>query len=326
MLKGTDRDPDDIVGLVAPAKGKATTRDIAINSVMAGAQPSYLPVIIAAVEAITDPLFAVDPNLSWGLTGVQSTTGPITPLLIVNGPVAREVGIESGIGCFSRGHQANATIGRAIRLIMTNAGMAYVGINDMKCQGSSQEFTFCVAEREDHPVFQSKQNPWKPLHVERGYPKTANVITAVASWPPVNIEDTRKGPVILNAVVDTMSTRGQEPYTMDWEYVLALCGTHAQGIADAGWSKDDIRQFIYANAVMPWGKYKQQYPGVASLQPSWMKHTGDDSTSVHIFRSPENINIILAGGECMYSQIIRGAFKSVSKEVRLPKNWRELLK
>lgn len=327
MLRGTDRDADEVVGEVAPAKGKATIRNIAINSVMAGAQPSYLPVIIAAVEAITDPLFASDPTSSWGLAGMQSTTGPIAPLIIVNGPVSKEVGIASGRGCFSRGHQANATIGRAVRLIMTNAGMSSVEINDMKCQGSSHEFTFCAAENEDHPVFQSKQNPWKPLHVERGYPIMSNVVTVMASWPPVNFEDTKHcGPEILNAVVDTMSTRGQEPYTMYWEYVLILSSTHAQCIADAGWSKDDIRQFIYANAVMPWGKYKQQYPGLMALQPSWIKHTIDDSTTVHIFEGPENINVIVAGSDCMYSQIVRGAFKSVSKGVRLPRNWRGLVK
>ena len=326
MLRGTDRDPDEVVAEVAPAKGKATIRNIAINAVMAGAQPNYLPVIIAAVEAITDPMFASDPISSWGLAGVQSTTAPVSPLLIVNGPVSKEVGIASGRGCFSRGHQANATIGRAVRMIMTNAGMSHVEINDMKCQGGSHEFTFCVAENEDHPVFQSKQNPWKPLHVERGYPPTSNVVTVMASLPPVNFEDTKDcGPEILNCVVDTISTRGQEPYTMYWEYVLMLSSTHAQCIADAGWSKEDIRQFIYANAVMPWGKYKQQYPGLMAVQPSWIKHTLDDSTTVHIFGGSENINVIVAGSDCMYSQIARGNFNTLSKEIRLPKHWRELV-
>ena len=326
MLRGTDRDPDEVVAEVAPAKGKANIRNIAINAVMAGAQPNYLPVIIAAVEAITDPMFASDPISSWGLAGVQSTTAPVSPLLIVNGPVSKEVGIASGRGCFSRGHQANATIGRAVRMIMTNAGMSHVEINDMKCQGGSHEFTFCVAENEDHPVFQSKQNPWKPLHVERGYPPTSNVVTVMASLPPVNFEDTKDcGPEILNCVVDTISTRGQEPYTMYWEYVLMLSSTHAQCIADAGWSKEDIRQFIYANAVMPWGKYKQQYPGLMAVQPSWIKHTLDDSTTVHIFGGSENINVIVAGSDCMYSQIARGNFNTLSKEIRLPKHWRELV-
>jgi hypothetical protein len=144
----------------------------------------------------------------------------------------------------------------------------------------------------------------------------------MASWPPVNFEDTKHcSPEILNAAVDTLSTRGQEPYTLYYEYVLILGATHAQCIADAGWTKDDIRQFIYANAVMPWGKYKQQYPGLMALQPSWVKYTVDDSTTVHLFRSPENINVIVAGGESMYSQIVRGAARSVSKEIRLPKHW-----
>lgn len=320
MLAGTDRNPEEVVCEVAPANGKATIRNIAINSVMAGAQPGYLPVIISALEALTDPLFASDPTSVWGLSGMQSTTGPVAPLIIVNGPVSKELGVASGRGCFSRGHQANATIGRAVRLVLTNAGRSHVELNDMKGQGSSHEFTFCVAENEDHPVFQSVQKPWNPLHVERGFARKANVVTVMASWPPVNFEDTKHcSPEILNAVVDTMATRGQEPYTIYWEYVLVLSSTHAQCLADAGWSKDDIREFIYANAVMPWGKYKQQYPGLMAAQPSWIKHTTDDSTAVHIFAGPKNINVIVAGSDCMYSQIVRGAFKSVSKEIRIPK-------
>ena len=165
VLTGTDRDPDEVVGLVAPRNGKASIRNIAINSVMAGAQPNYMPVIIAAVEAITDPAFASGITV-WGTEGMQSTAGPITPLIIVNGPIANNLGIESGVGCFSRGHRPNATIGRALRLILTNAGGAYVGINDMKAHGCSQEFTFCCAEREDHPVYHKEYAPWKPLHVE----------------------------------------------------------------------------------------------------------------------------------------------------------------
>ena len=318
MLTGTDRDPTEIVGLVPPKNGKATVRNIAINSVMAGAQPAHMPVMIAAVEAVTDPAFASGSAL-WGLAGMQSTTGPVTPLLIVNGPIANDLKIESGIDCFGRGHRANATIGRALRLVLINAGGAYPGINDMKCQGSSQEFTFCVAEREDHPVYHRTQNSWKPLHVERGYSLTSSTVTAAATFPPINVKDSNHcSPEILDAVVDTMTALGQEPLAMDWEYVLVLGSTHAQCLADAGMSKDDIREFLYANGVMRWGKYKRIGHGI-NVQPRWMAHTVDDSTSIHIFESPDNIMIIVAGGECPSSQIIRCSFKAVTKEIRLPK-------
>lgn len=326
MLTGTDRDPEELVGIVAPGQGRGTVRNIAINSVMAGAQPAYLPVIIAAVEAIADPAFASG-AVSWGTAGMQATTGPVTPLIIVNGPVSADVRIESGTGCFSRGHQANATIGRALRLVLINAGRAYIGVNDMKGQGSSQEFTFCVAEREQHPAFHQSRNPWKPLHVERGYPVNSSAVTVIPTLPPTCLEDGEHcGPEILNPVVDIMTTLGQVPYHMDWEYVLVLSHTHAQCLADAGWSKDDIREFIFANAVMPWGKYKQQYPGLQAMQPAWMARITDDSTSVRMIDSPKNILVIVAGGECPYSQIIRGGLRSVTKEIRLPKDWAQALK
>ena len=325
MLTGTDREPDEVVGLVAPGGGKATIENIAINAVMAGAEPAYLPVIIAAVEAVTDPGFATGLT-SWGAYGMQTTTGPATPLLIINGPAASEIGVESGIGCFSRGHRANATIGHTLRLMLINAGRSYLGINDMKGQGSSQEFTFCVAEREEDPVYHREENPWLPLNIERGYPGNSNTVTALAAQPPINVDDAEHcGPEILEAVVDTIANLGQIPYSMEWEYVLILGSTHANCLADAGWSKDNVRQYIYANAVLPWGKYKKQYPGMIGKQPAWMSRTVDDSTSVHIFAGPENVHVITAGGHCPYSQIVRCYHQGVTKQVHLPRNWNQLL-
>jgi hypothetical protein len=226
------------------------------------------------------------------------------------------LGVAAGIGCFSRGHQANATIGRTVRLVLANAGKSYVGVNDMKGQGSSQEFTFCVAEREEHWAYHNGENPWKPLHVEKGFPAASSTVTAVAAFPPTCVEDAKHcGPEILNAVVDIMASLGQVPYVTDWEYVLVLGATHARCLAEAGWSKEDVREFVYANAVMPWGKYKQQYPGVQGTQPAWMARITDDSAWVHIIESPRNVLVIVAGGECPYSQIIRASYKSVTKEI-----------
>jgi len=319
MLTGTDRDPSEIVALIPLAYGKATIRNIAINCVMAGAEPEYMPVVIAAVEAITDPQFAVGVQ-AWGAAGMQTTTGPVTPLLIVSGPVAKDLNIESGYGCFSRGHQANATIGRALRLILTNAGGAYPGINDMKGQGGSQEFTFCVAEQEENRVYHQGAKAWQPLHVERGFPRETSTVTAVAAWPPLNIEDFYDcSPKILDRVVAAISNLAVVPYTLDRECVLILNPTHAECLADAGMSKDDIRQYVYANAVMPWRWYKEQYPGPFRLQPRWMQHIVDESTTVHLFESPENFHIIVAGGPCPYSQVVRASYKIATKEIRLPK-------
>lgn len=226
--------------------------------------------------------------------------------------------------CFGRGHKANATIGRALRLVLTNAGGAYPGINDMKCQGSAQEFTFCVAERENHPAYHRVQNSWKPLHVEKGYSPGTSTLTAAAAFPPINVKDSNHcGPEILDAIVDTMTALGQEPLAMDWQYVLVLGSTHAQCLADAGMSKKDIKEFLYANSVMPWGKYKRQYSGTTSV-PSWISRTVRDTTSIHLFESPKNIIVIVAGGECPSSQIIRCSFRAITKEIPYPRRLKVL--
>jgi len=318
MLKGTKRDPDEVIGEIPPKQGKATIRKIAINAVMAGAEPAYMPVVITAVEAILDPLFAStkDMSLSWGVRGMQSTTAVATPLLIINGPIAKKLDVNWGVGCLGRGFRANATIGRALRLILTNIGGAQPGLNDMKSTGSAQELTFCLAEKEDYTVFNRGEKSWKLLNVEKGYSPDTSTVTAFPAWPPVSVEDGEHcGPEILNAVADSMTSLGQVPYLMDVEYVLILGLTHARCLADAGFSKDDIREYLYANTQMPWRKYKQQYPGISHRQPPWMANITDDATTVHIYGSPENVNVIVAGGESPYSLLVRAHFPGVTKPI-----------
>jgi hypothetical protein len=247
---------------------------------------------------------------------MQVTTGPVTPLLIINGPIAHDLKIESGTGCFGPGFRANATIGRSLRLVLINAGGAYPAVTDMRCHGSAQEFTFCVAEKEDHAVFHRSQGAWKPEHVEKGYTITTNTLTVMASLPPITVKDADHcDKEILETVIGAITAEGQEPLGLEWQYVLVLGATHAQCLADAGMSKDDIRDYIYANGVTTWGKYKKQYPGMK--QPDWMRWTSDDMTSIHIFNSPKNVMVVVAGGECCYSQIIKCNKNGITKEIRL---------
>jgi hypothetical protein len=317
MLSGTRRSSDEVIGLVPPVYGRATVKNIAINAVMAGAQPDFLPVIITAVEVISDPLFATAEQKTWGASGMQTTTGPLGPLLIVNGPIAKKIGIESGQGCLAPGHRANATIGRALKLILINTGRSRIGINDMKGHGSPHQFTFTIAEAEDDPVFHSAPKPWQTLHVELGFPPEISTVTAFAAFPPVNVEEGRHyGPEILHAMADTMTNLGQLPHEMNWPYVFILNPTHAQGIAEAGWAKNDIAEFLWANSVMPWRKFKQYYPGPSNQMPAWMSRIASDDTTVHIIDSPKNIHVIVAGGACIYSQMVRCSFRGLTKEIK----------
>jgi hypothetical protein len=154
MLSGTIRNAQEVVGEVPPGQGEGTVEKIAINAVMVGCTPDAMPVILAALEAMLEEPF--------NLYGIQATTHPVAPLLIVNGPIRNKIGINSGYNVFGQGTRANATIGRAIRLILVNLGGGIPGKLDRSTQGQPSKYSFCIAENEE-------ASPWAPLHVERGF-------------------------------------------------------------------------------------------------------------------------------------------------------------
>ena len=154
FLAHTDRDPREILGVLPPRQGEATVERVAVNAVMAGCRPAYFPVVLAAVEALADPLFNLD--------SVQATTHPVAPLIVVNGPIAREIGLHAGGNAFGQGFHANVTIGRAIRLVLTNVGGGLPGSGDRATQGSPAKIAYCIAENE-------ADNPWGAA-ARRGVP------------------------------------------------------------------------------------------------------------------------------------------------------------
>ena len=155
LLKQTPRDPREVVGVLPPRQGEATVEKIAVNAVMAGCRPEYFPVVLAAIEALADPLFNLD--------SVQATTHPVATLLVVNGPITRAIGLQAGYGSFGQGFRANLTIGRAVRLVLMNVGGGLPGSGDRATQGTPAKIAYCVAENE-------AESPWEPLHVEAGLP------------------------------------------------------------------------------------------------------------------------------------------------------------
>src|SRR5713226_5876282 len=174
FLRFTDRAPREVVAVLPPRQGEATVERVAINAIMAGCRPEYLPVVIAAVEALADPAFNLD--------SIQATTHPVAPLLIVNGPIARETGINAGYNAFGQGFRANVTIGRAIRLLLMNVGGGLPGTGDRATQGSPAKIAYCVAENE-------AESPWEPLHVEAGLPADVSIVSAFGCEAPHNIQD-----------------------------------------------------------------------------------------------------------------------------------------
>src|SRR5512134_2418225 len=174
VLRLADREPREVVAVLPPRQGEATVEKLAINAVMAGCRPEYFPVLLAAVEAVSQPPFNLD--------AVQATTHPVTPLLIVNGPIAKEIGLNGSYNAFGQGFRANMTIGRALRLVLMNVGGGLLGSGDRSTQGNPAKIAYCVAENE-------AASPWEPLHVEAGFDRATSTVTAVPCEGPHNIQD-----------------------------------------------------------------------------------------------------------------------------------------
>src|SRR5438132_6981322 len=166
-VEASRRQGDELVALVAPRLGRATVEKIAINAVMAGCRPEYLPAVIAGVEAICDPAFA--------LVGISGTTDAVAPLLILNGPVRRALEVNCAAGVFGPGWRANATIGRAVRLVWANVGGA--AATSMSTFAQTGRYSYCIGEHEE-------ESPWEPLHVEHGFTPGASTVSALAAEAP----------------------------------------------------------------------------------------------------------------------------------------------
>src|SRR5271167_3998893 len=171
MLAGTTRSPKDIIGQVAPKNGTATVEKIAINAVMAGAKPDYFPVILAAMEGFT--------NKHYDLTHVQASTGSFTPVVLVDGPVAQELGFNSGIGMLGHGWRANSTVGRALRLSLLNLGQTWPQVNDMALTGRLEAYTFYTFAED------TAKSPWEPYNVSQGFQAGDSTVTVSSSGNPV---------------------------------------------------------------------------------------------------------------------------------------------
>ena len=227
MLGRTDRDPDELIAAVPPKWGRATVEKVAINAVMAGCKPAYLPLILTAVEAMTSEQF--------NLHGVQVTTSHVGPMLIVNGPIRKQLEINDGFNLFGQGWRANATIGRALRLVCTNIGGGLPGELDRAAFGHAGKYTCCIAEKEE-------ESPWEALHVGRGFQADDSTITVFAGAAPQAINDhgnnTAEG--ILSTIAQNIDAAGNT----GGETVLVIGVEHAKTISEDGLSKADVRQYI----------------------------------------------------------------------------------
>jgi len=276
---------DRVLGVMPPLWRVATLEKLAINAVMAGCEPAAFPLVVAAVEAMLDP--------SFNLYGVQATTHSVAPLLIVHGPIAAELGVHSGSGCFGPGFRANATIGRAIRLILLNVGGGWPGRHDMATQGSPAKFSYCIAERAD--------SPWGALRED-------SAVTVFGGEPPHNVNDhvsTTAGG-ILATVADTAVSLGSNVgwYFSQSQLLIVLGPEHARTIADDGLSRADVQRFVFEHARLPLRTLKLGGMWGIHDWPRWMHAITDDDALVPQVPSPEDVFVIVAGGPGKHSSVV----------------------
>jgi hypothetical protein len=283
--------------------GKATMRQLAVNSVMAGCRPEYLPVVVAALQAVSEP--------AYGLSHRQTTTHAGAPLIIVNGPAVQRLRINCGRGVFGPGWMANATIGRALRLILVNIGGAGPGV-DASQTGHPGKYTYCIAEYE-------AANPWEPLHVERGFRRDESVVTVVNAEAPHSMtENIQTDPgEIVRTFASCMATLGTNNLYSQGHPVLVMGIEHARHIAAAGWSKRDVKEALFQRARQPWGLVKNRGKSKGPRFPESVDRN-DDASMVPILWQAEDLILIVAGGaggKSMFLPTAGGQSLSVSKRI-----------
>ncbi|MCC6472930.1 MAG: hypothetical protein IT514_04215 [Burkholderiales bacterium] len=315
MLAGTDLAPDHALGAMAPGNAPVTVEKIAVNAVMAGCRPIYLPVIIAAIEGLLEPDF--------DLTGVQCSTGAHSPLLLVNGPVRAQINLNCASGALGPGWQANATIGRAVRLIQNNVGGAKIGVTDMTTLGMAENYTYCMGENEE-------RNPWTPFHLEQGFARHESTVSVLGAFSPEHISDHVgiRPQEILAVAADTIARLARfhlraMDHIIPRETFLVLGPEHARSIADAGWSKSDVQHFVAAQASIPYTRLKSLGRRVdeKKLVP------GADGPRVPMFANPGCLKVIVAGGPGKHSVYINSGHtrRIITRKIAFPRAWERLL-
>ncbi len=306
MLRYCDRPPDEVLGRVAPRYGAATPTRVAANAVMAGCRPEYFPVVLAAVDALMAPEF--------NLYALQTTTHQCAVLTIVNGPIAREIGVNSGHNVFGPGWRANAAIGRAVRFVLLNIGGGRPGEVDMATIGQPGKFTYCIAENED-------ANPWEPLHVERGFASDVSTVTLVGAEGPHNVNDPESlsAESLLTTIAGTMAVTGANHVYFAGEPIVVLCPEHAVMIARDGLTKAGVKRFLHEHARVPIERFSREN-AERQMPVKWPDLFGGDHRDVRIplARRPDDHMVIVAGGVGKHSAFIPtfGATRSPTRAIR----------
>lgn len=283
MLTGTKLDPHELVGHVPPAMEPATVRTVAIHALMAGCKPEYLPVVIGGLRLMLREEF--------NLNGVQGTMHGVAPLMIVNGPYAKTIGLHGGNGCFGPGFRANAAIGRAIRLMLLNLGGGIPGVGSATVFSTPLRYTACLTENVD-------KSPWETLAVARGYAADANVITcAMVESPRLCYDDASQTPErLLTGIADSMAGLSSWNMHVRSDMLVAMSPEQATICARAGMRRADVHEMLRRIAgrtvrdLKRGGNWRPERAAKLGIDPD------DEDRFVPAVKDERDLHLIVAGG------------------------------
>jgi len=288
MLKGTKRRPGESVGKIPPFLADCTVEKVAINAVMAGCKPEYMPVLLASIEAALEPVFT--------LHGVLATTYFSGPIIIVNGPVAKRIGMNSGINVLGQGNRANATIGRALNLIVLNVGGGRPGEADRSTLGAPSKYTLCFAEDESDPE-------WEPLSVARGFPRGTSAVTLFQGHGPEAFVDqkSRTAEGLTRSFALSLVTMGHSRLTQSARAIVVLSPEHYAIYKESGWDRRRIERALYEATIRPGSELIAGKDGVGEGIPA--SRAGESVPKFH----EDGLMVVRAGGKAgLFSAILPG--------------------
>jgi hypothetical protein len=308
MLSGAKREPQQLLGVMPPGNTKATVEKIATNAVMAGCKPEHLPVLLAAVEA----MIALGPRAR----GMLMSTGPHTPLMVINGPIRHELGVNCGRAALGPGSQShvNVVLGRALRLVIMNVGHAYPGKLDLDTQGTPRKFSYCIGENEE-------ENPWESLHVEQGFSPDKSTVSIFSILDELANEDLFNW--TATGVMDEFVSLASVPTHHHWPQggpfdirasngrLLLMSPDHAQSVAREGWTKQDVKDYMHYHSRV---RAKQVLNTLGRIPekvlPGWkwlleLSPEEQESTLLPVCSSSDDFSVVVLGGPAGKSQLLR---------------------
>jgi len=305
MLAGAGLRGDEVLGEIPDRHVRVTADKVAVNAVLAGCLPDYMPVVVAAVRGICHPDYCYH--------GAATSTGGAAVATIVNGPIGPRLGINGQDNVLGQGFRANATIGRALRLVMMNAINTRPGKLDRSTMGNPGKYTLCFAENE-------AESPWEPLHVERGYRADESTVTVFAAEAVIQVYNQLSSTAeqLLLTFADAMANLGSMNIAGQAQQIVLFAGEHCETLRASGWSKVQVRDYLYAHAKRSVADVKRAGRLAGPVKPE------DERTWRHTTKSAEDIVVLAAGGRAgAFSAVLMGwgsaaHTRSITTPVTLP--------